>query len=110
MEIKLDKDTEKDLEELLSNSKNSIEYKVGLKISESIEHLKNQRKHLLDIKSIKANKNLYEIRIKSPLNYRIFYYDNNGELCIVLDIIEKKTSKLPQKYFDNILKRVEMNL
>ena len=31
MEIKLDKDTEKDLEELLSNSKNSIEYKVGLK-------------------------------------------------------------------------------
>ncbi|RRD35513.1 hypothetical protein EII28_09780 [Fusobacterium nucleatum] len=110
MEIKLDKDTEKDLEELLSNSKNSIEYKVGLKISESIEHLKNQRKHLLDIKSIKANKNLYEIRIKSPLNYRIFYYDNNGELCIVLDIIEKKTSKLPQKYFDNILKRVERNL
>ena len=110
MEIKLDKDTEKDLEELLSHSKNSIEYKVGLKISESIEHLKNQRKHLLDIKSIKANKNLYEIRIKSPLNYRIFYYDNNGELCIVLDIIEKKTSKLPQKYFDNILKRVERNL
>jgi hypothetical protein len=110
MEIKLDKDTEKDLEELLSNSKNSIEYKVGLKISESIEHLKNQRKHLLDIKSIKANKNLYEIRIKSPLNYRIFYYDNNGELCIVLDIIEKKTSKLPQKYFDSILKRVERNL
>lgn len=110
MEIKLDKDTEKDLEELLSNSKNSIEYKVGLKISESIEHLKNQRKHLLDIKSIKANKNLYEIRMKSPLNYRIFYYDNNGELCIVLDIIEKKTSKLPQKYFDNILKRVERNL
>ena len=110
MEIKLDKDTEKDLEELLSNSKNSIEYKVGLKISESIEHLKNQRKHLLDIKSIKDNKNLYEIRIKSPLNYRIFYYDNNGELCIVLDIIEKKTSKLPQKYFDNILKRVERNL
>ena len=110
MEIKLDKDTEKDLEELLSNSKNSIEYKVGLKISESIEHLKNQRKHLLDIKSIKASKNLYEIRIKSPLNYRIFYYDNNGELCIVLDIIEKKTSKLPQKYFDNILKRVERNL
>ena len=110
MEIKLDKDTEKDLEELLSNSKNSIEYKVGLKISESIEHLKNQRKHLLDIKSIKANKNLYEIRIKSPLNYRIFYYDNNGELCIVLDIIEKKTSKLPQKYFDDILKRIERNL
>ena len=110
MEIKLDKDTEKDLEELLSNSKNSIEYKVGLKISESIEHLKNQRKHLLDIKSIKANKNLYEIRMKSTLNYRIFYYDNNGELCIVLDIIEKKTSKLPQKYFDNILKRVERNL
>ena len=110
MEIKLDKDTEKDLEELLSNSKNSIEYKVGLKISESIEHLKNQRKHLLDIKSIKANKNLYEIRIKSPLNYRIFYYDNNGKLYIVLDIIEKKTSKLPQKYFDNILKRVERNL
>ena len=110
MEIKLDKDTEKDLEELLSNSKNSIEYKVGLKISESIEHLKNQRKHLLDIKSIKANKNLYEIIMKSPLNYRIFYYDNNGELCIVLDIIEKKTSKLPQKYFDNILKRVERNL
>lgn len=110
MEIKLDKDTEKDLEELLSNSKNSIEYKVGLKISESIEHLKNQRKHLLDIKSIKANKNLYEIRIKSPLNYRIFYYDNNGELCIVLDIIEKKTSKLSQKYFDSILKRVERNL
>lgn len=110
MEIKLDKDTEKDLEELLSNSKNSIEYKVGLKISESIEHLKNQRKNLLDIKSIKANKNLYEIRIKSPLNYRIFYYDNNGELCIVLDIIEKKTSKLPQKYFDSILKRVERNL
>lgn len=110
MEIKLDKDTEKDLEELLSNSKNSIEYKVGLKISESIEHLKNQRKHLLDIKSIKANKNLYEIRIKSPLNYRIFYYDNNEELCIVLDIIEKKTSKLPQKYFDSILKRVERNL
>ena len=110
MEIKLDKDTEKDLEELLSNSKNSIEYKVGLKISESIEHLKNQRKHLLDIKSIKANKNLYEIRMKSPLNYRIFYYDNNGELCIVLDIIEKKTSKLPQKYFDSILKRVERNL
>ena len=110
MEIKLDKDTEKDVEELLSNSKNFIEYKVGWKISESIEHLKNQRKHLLDIKSIKANKNLYEIRMKSPLNYRIFYYDNNGELCIVLDIIEKKTSKLPQKYFDNILKRVERNL
>ena len=110
MEIKLDKDTEKDLEELLSNSKNSIEYKVGLKISESIEHLKNQRKHLLDIKSIKANKNLYEIRIKSPLNYRIFYYDNNGKLYIVLDIIEKKTNKLPQKYFDDILKRIERNL
>ena len=110
MEIKLDKKADKILENLLSNSKNSIEYKVGLKISESIEHLKNQRKHLLDIKSIKANKNLYEIRIKSPLNYRIFYYDNNGELCIVLDIIEKKTSKLPQKYFDNILKRVERNL
>ena len=57
-----------------------------------------------------ANKNLYEIRIKSPLNYRIFYYDNNGKLYIVLDIIEKKTSKLPQKYFDDILKRIERNL
>ena len=60
MEIKLDKDAEKDLDDLLSNSENSIEYKVGLKISESIENLKEQRRHLLDIKSIKANKNLYQ--------------------------------------------------
>ena len=30
MEIKLDKDAEKDLDDLLSNSENSIEYKVGL--------------------------------------------------------------------------------
>ena len=110
MEIKLDKDAEKDLDDLLSNSENSIEYKVGLKISESIENLKEQRRHLLDIKSIKANKNLYEIRIKSPLNYRIFYYDNNGKLYNVLDIIEKKSNKLSQKYFDNILKRIERNL
>ena len=110
MEIKLDKKADKILENLLSNSKNSIEYKVGLKISESIENLKEQRRHLLDIKSIKANKNLYEIRIKSPLNYRIFYYDNNGKLYIVLDIIEKKSNKLSQKYFDNILKRIERNL
>ncbi|WP_187105774.1 type II toxin-antitoxin system RelE/ParE family toxin [Fusobacterium nucleatum] len=94
----------------MSNSKNSIEYKLGLKISESILLLENEKNYLLDIKSIKANKNLYEIRIKSPLNYRIFYYDNNGKLYIVLDIIEKKTNKLPQKYFDDILKRIERNL
>ena len=36
MEIKLDKKGDKILENLLSNSKNSIEYKLGLKISESI--------------------------------------------------------------------------
>ena len=42
--------------------------------------------------------------------YRIFYYDNNGKLYIVLDIIEKKTNKFPQKYFDDILKRIERNL
>ena len=103
MEIKLDKKADKILENLLSNSKNSIEYKLGLKISESILLLENEKNYLLDIKSIKANKNLYEIRIKSPLNYRIFYYDNNGKLYIVLD-------KLPQKYFDDILKRIERNL
>ena len=79
MEIKLDKKVDKILENLLSNSKNSIEYKLGLKISESILLLENEKNYLLDIKSIKANKNLYEIRIKSPLNYRIFYYDNNGK-------------------------------
>ena len=50
------------------------------------------------------------IIIKSTLNYMIFYYDNNGKLYIVLDIIEKKTNKLPQKYFDDILKRIERNL
>lgn len=72
MEIKLDKKADKILENLLSNSKNSIEYKLGLKISESILLLENEKNYLLDIKSIKANKNLYEIRIKSPLNYRIF--------------------------------------
>ena len=110
MEIKLDKKADKILENLLSNSKNSIEYKLGLKISESILLLENGKNYLLDIKSIKANKNLYEIRIKSPLNYRIFYYDNNGKLYIVLDIIEKKTNKFPQKYFDDILKRMERNL
>lgn len=67
MEIKLDKKGDKILENLLSNSKNSIEYKLGLKISESILLLENEKNYLLDIKSIKANKNLYEIRIKSPL-------------------------------------------
>ena len=96
MEIKLDKKVDKILENLLSNSKNSIEYKLGLKISESILLLENEKNYLLDIKSIKANKNLYEIRIKSPLNYRIFYYDNNGKLYIVWQLgknLKKKCLK-----------------
>ena len=44
MEIKLDKKADKILENLLSNSKNSIEYKLGLKISESILLLENEKK------------------------------------------------------------------
>ena len=45
MEIKLDKKADKILENLLSNSKNSIEYKLGLKISESILLLENEKNY-----------------------------------------------------------------
>lgn len=76
---------------------------------EAVKKLEREEEYLLTIKSIKGNGNLKEIIIKSPLSYRIFFIEYNGEYYIVLDIQAKKQNKFPQKYFDTILNRIERN-
>lgn len=109
MEIVLDKEAIKVIKYLAKYHKNSIEYKLLEEIFKSFEMLENELINELDIKNIKNNKLLKEIRIKKPLNYRIFFVEEDNTYYIVLDIIEKKVNKFSQKYFTNILKRIERN-
>lgn len=108
MRVKLVKEAKKILKNLLDNSKNSAEYRVGNAIVEALGYLEAGRIEFLDIKTIKGNKQLKEIRISSPLNYRVFFTEYEI-FYIILDIKHKKDRKFPQKYFDILSKRIERN-
>jgi hypothetical protein len=104
------KKPKKKINKLSEYRENSIEFKLLTNIIFSIERLEKDETNLLDIKLIKGTKNklLKEIRIKHPLNYRIFFTEINNNIHI-LDIREKKTDRFPQSYFDillNMIKRI----
>ena len=104
------KKPKKKINKLSEYRENSIEFKLLTNIMFSIERLEKDETNLLDIKLIKGSKNklLKEIRIKHPLNYRIFFTEIKNNIHI-LDIREKKTDKFPQSYFDillNMIKRI----
>ena len=108
--VKISEKAQKKINKLSEYGENSIEFKLLINIIFSIERLEKDETNLLDIKLIKGTKNklLKEIRIKRPLNYRIFFTEINNNIHI-LDIREKKTDRFPQSYFDillNMIKRI----
>ena len=108
--VKMSEKAQKKINKLSEHGENSIEFKLLTNIMFSIERLEKDETNLLDIKLIKGSKNklLKEIRIKHPLNYRIFFTEIKSNIHI-LDIREKKTDKFPQSYFDillNMIKRI----
>jgi len=108
--VKISEKAQKKINKLSEYRENSIEFKLLTNIIFSIERLEKDETNLLDIKLIKGTKNklLKEIRIKHPLNYRIFFTEINNNIHI-LDIREKKTDRFPQSYFDillNMIKRI----
>jgi len=108
--VKISEKAQKKINKLSEYRENSIEFKLLTNIIFSIERLEKDETNLLDIKLIKGTKNklLKEIRIKRPLNYRIFFTEINNNIHI-LDIREKKTDRFPQSYFDillNMIKRI----
>ena len=108
--VKISEKAQKKINKLSEHGENSIEFKLLTNIMFSIERLEKDETNLLDIKLIKGTKNklLKEIRIKCPLNYRIFFTEINNNIHI-LDIREKKTDRFPQSYFDillNMIKRI----
>lgn len=107
----IEEKAQKVINKLAKYSQNSIEFELLTNILTSIQRLEEGDFYLLDIKVIKGEKNkgVKEIRIKTPLNYRIFITEINEKIH-VLDIIPKKTDKLPQSYFDilmNMIKRIK---
>ena len=108
--VKISEKAQKKINKLSEHGENSIEFKLLTNIMFSIERLEKDETNLLDIKLIKGRKNklLKEIRIKHPLNYRIFFTEIKNNIHI-LDIREKKTDRFPQSYFDillNMIKRI----
>jgi len=73
--VKISEKAQKKINKLSEYRENSIEFKLLTNIIFSIERLEKDETNLLDIKLIKGTKNklLKEIRIKCPLNYRIFF-------------------------------------
>jgi len=76
-------------------------------INNKIIQLAKGNHELLDLKPIKRKKkkyNINEIRIKSPISYRVFYvhiFEKNNNILIV-DGRKKKVSKFKSKYFDQL--------
>jgi len=106
--VKISEKAQKKINKFKECGENSIEFKLLANIISSIERLEKEETNLLDIKPIKGNKNktLKEIRIKYPLNYRIFFTEIKNNIHI-LDIRAKKTDKFPQSYFDILLNMVK---
>lgn len=107
----IEEKAQKVINKLAKYSQNSIEFELLTNILTSIQRLEEGDFYLLDIKVIKGEKNkgVKEIRIKTPLNYRIFITEINEKIH-VLDIVPKKTDKFPQSYFDtlmNMIKRIK---
>lgn len=101
---------QKVINKLAKFNQNSIEMEILSQIFFSIQRLEDGNFELLDIKDIKGEKNkgIKEIRIKTPLNYRIFFIEIKDEIH-VLDIKPKKRDKFPQSYYDtliNMIKRI----
>ena len=106
--VKISEKAQKKINKFKECGENSIEFKLLANIISSIERLEKEETNLLDIKPIKGNKNktLKEIRIKYPLNYRIFFTEIKNNIHI-LDIRAKKTDNFPQSYFDILLNMVK---
>lgn len=99
---------QKIIEKLQKYKPDSIERELLIVILTSIERLEKREFELLDIRKIQGEKNkgLKEIRIHSPLNYRIFFQEIEG--CFyVAEICAKKTDKFPQSFFDTIINRLK---
>ncbi len=71
----------------------SLEDKVSAKVNSVIELLSIEEYHLSMPFSKKIEKNLYELRIFSLQNIRVFYTFFENEI-VLLHVINKKTEKL----------------
>ncbi|MDR1835477.1 MAG: hypothetical protein LBQ96_06710 [Fusobacteriaceae bacterium] len=97
------------------NAFSDLETLSGLQsiVSRSIDHLERRRYEFLNIKLIQRKKKpvkIYEIIIKYPLEYRIFYREirERNEIWI-LDMRMKKKNAFQSKYFE-ILEKIRLSL
>ncbi len=72
---------------------NTLEDKVSAKVSNTVQLLSMKEYHLSMPYSKKIEKDLYELRISSLQNIRVFYTFNKGQI-VLLHAINKKTQKL----------------
>jgi phage-related protein len=72
----------------------ALEAKMRAKVNATIKLLSMEAYHLSMPYSRKVEKNLYELRISSIQNIRIFYTFHDNKI-VLLHAIYKKTDKLP---------------
>lgn len=105
--VKLSNRSEKEYKNLEEKSHENENIKLLVKIMDSFDALESDEKFRLDIKTITREKKrpIYEIRIKTPVNYRIFYSIKKETKEIwVLDMKEKKVPKFSAEYFKGLFR------
>ncbi|MCR4334239.1 MAG: type II toxin-antitoxin system RelE/ParE family toxin [Patescibacteria group bacterium] len=86
---------------------NSLEDMVSAKVSSTIKLLSIEEYHLSMPYSKKIEKNLYELRISSFQNIRIFYTFYEDQI-VLLHAINKKTQKLKLKDLSTTRNRLKL--
>lgn len=105
--IKFSSRSDKEYKNLEEKSHENENAKLIAKIMDSFDALESDEKFRLDIKIITREKKrpIYEVRIKTPINYRIFYSIKKETKEIwVLDMKEKKVPKFSAEYFRSLFR------
>ena len=86
----------------------SFSNKIVIKIRSDIRLLKEYGLSLLATSKVKKiKKNLYELRIKSSVQIRLFFVFINPDIFLIVHGFVKKTNKTPEKEIDLAIGRIK---
>lgn len=96
--------------EIITDFIDSFSNKIVYKIQSDIKLLEEYGLTLLatsKVKKIIGNNNLYELRVKSSIQIRLFFTYISPNIFLVISCFVKKTNKTPYKEIETALNRLK---